>query len=172
MRRALWCYSSEVLCCLWLWSGWCTAVISSKYPFFQKHYSLFRTTWDYRRRPCESLGCLQVWSSLRCGADAILPTQYFSSCLNLVNCLRIFGGHFVCVCVVTCGRKSVCVCLPWHLCLLQGVRNRQGPEPQSQVSDQWGVKWIRGPTHSSCCTRTLWLSPHTCVLEGEREINK
>ena len=93
-------------------------------------------------------------------ACSVLLMQFLllniSAASSTLFCWRIFGGHTVCFCA--CISFCVCVCFS-RMCLLTpvlslGVRNRQRPEPQSQVSDQWGVKWIRGPTHSSPATHT------------------
>lgn len=77
------------------------------------------------------------------------------------------------MCLWACMDIRVCFSCerPLTPVLSQGVRNRQRPESQSQVSDQWGVKWIRRPTlsppllhaHLSLC------GVRVCVRERERQ---
>lgn len=109
--------------------------------------SVLRAAWIFLKRATERIFLKCLWRGLHCGALA--TPEYFSRYLNFVLYQILSRGHIVCfVCVF-----PPCVC-PLTPVLSWGVRNRQRPEQQSQVSDQWRVKWIRGTTHSlpSCFT--------------------
>lgn len=61
--------------------------------------------------------------------------EYFNRPLNFVLYQTLSRGHIMCF--VSPPRPPICPLAP---VLSQGVRKRQRPELQSQVSDQWGVK--------------------------------